>query len=183
MLTEKALMGLEDQTLTTLKSAPGKRLAGSHTPDTVVILKIHVQTTSIPGGTGRTICSTPPSWPPGYHIKIAITVSIPESRHPRYLPLPATQQQLSHAVARTSDRELGHMMQWSPEAHGECLEYRCHCNKELRILNVLHDEAEVNIKTIDSSLLHLHNIIERVHWYIHRLFTLCIITSFTSSVF
>lgn len=32
-------MGLEDQTLTTLRSAPGKRLAGSHTPDTVVILQ------------------------------------------------------------------------------------------------------------------------------------------------
>lgn len=94
-------MELEDQTLAILRLAPGKRLASSHTPDIITILKIHVQTTSVPGGTGRAICSTPSSWPPGYHVKIAITVSIPESRHPRYLPLPATQWQLSHAVART----------------------------------------------------------------------------------
>lgn len=167
MLTEKALMGLEDKTLTTLRSAPGKRLASSHTADIIVILKIHVQTTSIPGGTGRAICSTPPSWPPGYHIKIAITVSIPESRHPRYLPLPATQRQLSHAVARTSDRELGHMMQWSSEAQGECLEYRCHCNKERQILNVLHDKAELKIKTPPSSLLDLHKIERHAH-SVHR---------------
>lgn len=81
---EEALMGRVDQTLTTLRAAPGKPAwPGSHTLDIIVILKIHVQTTSVPGGTGRAICSTPPSWPPGYHIKIAITVSIPESQHPK----------------------------------------------------------------------------------------------------
>lgn len=84
VLTKKLSWNLKIKHLLN-KPVPGECLAHSHNLNIIIILKIHVQTTSVPGGTGKMmcppICSTPPSWPPGYHVKIAITDSIPESWH------------------------------------------------------------------------------------------------------
>lgn len=84
MLTKKLSWNLKIKHLLN-KPVPGECLAHSHNLSIIIILRIHVQTTSVPGGTGKTmcppICSTPPSWPPGYHVKIAITDSIPGSWH------------------------------------------------------------------------------------------------------